>query len=104
MSRAWRGGSTTRWRTTRAVVLATNRARHAGRCQLNVGERCPRHHRPCPDVCTGTATQVHHLDGKAAGDNPERLVAACAACNRHVGDPATIRPRTEPPIRQVSKW
>ena len=99
MSRSWSGGSTRRWRTVRAGVLAANRAQHGGRCQLQVGVACPRHDRPCPGVCTGTADTVHHARGKRYGDDPRYLVAACAGCNGHVGDPATFSPQPTPRSR-----
>lgn len=89
MSRAWAGGSTRRWRVLRAAVLSANVLETGGRCLLAV-----------PRVCTGTATQVHHVKGKAAGDDPAWLVPACAECNRHVGQPG----RTTPPCRPVSRW
>lgn len=100
MSRSWAGGSTTRWRITRAAILRANQHEHAGACQLDVGTRCPRHDRPCPGVCTRTADQVHHARGKAYGDDPRYLVPACAACNGHVGNPLTISPDPRP----VSRW
>lgn len=100
MSRSWQHGSTSRWRRTRAAILRANRHENAGRCTLNVGVRCPRHDRPCTGVCTGTADQVHHVRGKAYGDDPRYLVPACAACNGHVGNPT----HTVPAPRPVSQW
>lgn len=41
--------------------------------------------------CTIRATCVHHLDGKAAGDDPARMVASCTSCNLKAGEPG--RPR-----------
>ncbi len=38
-------------------------------------------------VCTVRATCVHHLQGKAYGDDPALLVAACDPCNARVSDP-----------------
>jgi hypothetical protein len=89
MSGSWAKGSTRRWRRIRATILLANQAENAGRCTLNI-----------PGVCAGAATQVHHTKGKAYGDDPRHLVAACAPCNRHVGDPT----RTNPTPRRVSKW
>ena len=84
---AWDKGSTRRWRTIRARVLADNRG---GMCTLGV-----------EGVCTGRATHVHHVLGRAVtGDDPKYLVAACAACNLHVGEPG--KRRIEP--RRVSSW
>lgn len=100
MSRSWSGGTGRGWRALRARILRANLAAHGGSCQLNVGAHCPRHDRPCTDVCTGVATTVHHVRGKAAGDDPRYLIACCAACNAHVGDPGTYDPRPRP----VSNW
>ena len=85
MSRSWAGGSTTRWRNLRAGILRANRHENAGHCQLAI-----------PGVCTGRATCVHHVRGKAYGDRPLDLVAACQACNNHVGNPARISPDPTP--------
>ena len=73
MSRSWSQGSTRAWRTLRTAILAANRSEHHGACQLNVGAMCQRHGRPCPDICTGTATAVHHARGKAYGDDPRSV-------------------------------
>lgn len=90
MSRAWRGGSTTAWRRTRAAVLADNRARNGGACTARVS----------PD-CTGVADQVHHTKGRAVtGDDPRYLVAVCRACNLHIGEPGRDHPAPSP----KSKW
>ncbi len=101
MSRAWAKGSTRRWRKLRAGILAGNRVRTGGRCQLGL-----------PGVCTGTANEVHHPFGKAAGDH--HLVPCCGECNRHVGDPATHDPACAvcraakigiaPTPRVMTKW
>ena len=82
---AWDGGSTRAWRKVRARVLA----RDSYLCQLRL------------DVCTTTATCVHHTQGRAAtGDNPRYLVASCRECNAQVGDPT----RHDPAPKQVTKW
>jgi hypothetical protein len=99
MSRSWAKGSTTRWRKLRAAVLLANQAENRGRCQLDVGQGCPRHHKPCEGICTGQATQVHHTKGKAYGDAIGHLVASCAPCNRHVGAPTTYNPQPTPRSR-----
>lgn len=81
MSRAWQGGSTRAWRRTRAAVLL----RDGYRCQLTL------------HGCTIRADQVHHTAGRATtGDHPDHLVAACAHCNRTVGDPTTTDPTPTP--------
>lgn len=80
MSGAWGAGSTRRWRRIRAAVLA----RDNHRCQLGL------------EGCATVADCVHHLDGKAAGDRMDRLVAACTPCNLKVGDPTGADPEPTP--------
>lgn len=95
MSRAWAGGSTTAWRKTRAMVLA----RDGYRCKVDVGTMCPKHHHPCPGVCTRRATVVHHTKGRAVtGDDPQFLAAACAPCNGHIGEPKQTNQARPTPI------
>lgn len=89
MSKAWSGGSTTAWRKLRAAILANNLATNHGQCVRQI-----------PDVCTGQATEVHHVLGKAAGDDPRYLEPVCGPCNRHIGDPLKYEP--QPKIR--SRW
>lgn len=89
MSHSWAKGSTRQWRTIRAAVLRANRMEDGGRCQLRV-----------PEVCTGTADQVHHTRGKAFGDDPRFLLAVCKSCNLHVGRPG----RTSPTPTPRSRW
>lgn len=84
MSR-WAKGSTTAWRKVRALVLV----RDNHRCQLQIA-----------GVCTTIATQVHHTRPRElAGDDPTYLVASCAPCNMHVGDPTRHDPEPRP-----SRW
>lgn len=81
MSYSWKGGSTSQWRKTRAVVLA----RDGYRCQIRL-----------PGVCTDKATQVHHTQGRSVtGDDPRYLVASCRECNLKIGDPtkASFKPK-----------
>lgn len=86
MSRAWAGGSTRRWRRTRAMVLQ----RDSWECQLRL------------DGCTTVADQVHHTHGRAlTGDDPQHLVAACRACNLRVGDPQRT---PDPAPRPRTRW
>ena len=73
MSGAWGNGSTWARRKTRKAVLD----RDGWICQLQI-----------PGTCAYRADCVHHLAGKAMGDDKDRLVAACTPCNLHVGDPA----------------
>lgn len=84
MSKSWSGGSTRAWRKLRMRVLA----RDGFACRL----RLP--------GCTERATDVHHVAGKAQGDDPALLVAACHACNMVVGDPT----RYNPPARPATRW
>lgn len=86
MSKSWARGSTRRWRRTRAQVLA--RDNHT--CQLRL------------DGCTVAATDAHHTRGKAFGDDPHHLVAACRHCNLKIGDPMTRRHDPQPTPR--SNW
>ena len=80
MSKGWEGGSTRAWRRTRLAVLKRDRYR----CQLKL------------QGCTTMAHHVHHTKGKAMGDDPAHLVAACAACNLKVGDPTKTDPAPIP--------
>lgn len=90
MSKAWRGGSTSAWRRVRAAVLRDNLVENEGRCVLQV-----------EGVCSGQANTVHHTLGRAVtGDDRRYLVAACADCNLHVGEPK----HDTPPHRPVSRW
>lgn len=86
MSKAWAKGSTPRWRKIREQVLI----RDHYLCRLKL------------DGCTTRATQVHHIHGKARGDDPAGLVSACEPCNLQVGDPT--RSVADPPPKTHSKW
>lgn len=45
---------------------------------------------------------MHHTHGKAVtGDDPRYLVAACEACNLHIGDPTQ---HDDPPNKAVTRW
>lgn len=81
-------------------MLLANANANRGRCKLNVGRECAKHGHPCPGVCTGVATEVHHTRGKAFGDEERYLIAVCKACNLHVGQPAAAIPDPKP----VSNW
>jgi 5-methylcytosine-specific restriction endonuclease McrA len=86
VSRSWEGGSTTAWRKVRAAVLM----RDGGQCRLRT------------QVCIGTATHAHHTLGRAqTGDDPAFIIAACAPCNLHVGDPMKA---ADPPCVSVTRW
>lgn len=103
MSTAWGKGSTRAWRRTRALVLL----RDGYRCRAHADGWCARV--PGEHTCTEVAAlsgpdagHAHHTLGKAVtGDDMAHLVAACAACNLHIGDPAK---HTDPPNRAVTRW
>jgi 5-methylcytosine-specific restriction endonuclease McrA len=76
MGKGWEGGSTRAWRRVRHHVLE----RDGHRCQLKL------------NGCSIVATTAHHTKGKAMGDDPAHLVAACASCNLKVGDPTRHDP------------
>lgn len=86
MSKAWAGGSTRAWRKLRLEVLL----RDGYQCKLRV-----------PGVCTGRADSVHHTLGKGVSDDPAHLVAACTACNVHIGQPSKA---TDPKPRPLTRW
>lgn len=71
------------------------------------GQRCRlgplRADRGARDVCTTIATQAHHLDGVAAGHDPQRMIASCKPCNIAEGDP-TQRRGNDPPATVDAWW
>jgi hypothetical protein len=78
------------WNRVRATILANNQATNQGRCVTQL-----------PGVCTGQATQVHHVYGRSVtGDDPRYLQPVCKACNLKLGDPRRNNPM--PKIR--SRW
>lgn len=78
----WPNGSTREWRATRLRVLE----RDGYICQLQI-----------PEKCIGTATHAHHTqDRDIVGDDERYIVAACAPCNIHVGDPTLDDPEPLP--------
>lgn len=102
MSKAWGKGSTRAWRRLRAAILTRDRYR----CRAHDDGWCDR--APGQHTCTGRADltgphagHAHHTHGKAAtGNDPRYIVAACAACNLHIGDPTKTndpapKPRTQ---------
>lgn len=103
MSSNWQGGSTSAWRRIRAHVLA----RDGYRCRAHTDGWCDKV--PGEHTCTRLALpggpdagHAHHTHGRAVtGDDPRHIVAACRACNLHIGDPAA---HADPPNRAVSRW
>lgn len=101
MSREWSKGSTRRWRGIRAFVLG----RDGYRCRAHADGWCARV--PREHTCTVRAElsgphagHAHHTRGRAVtGDDPRHIVAACAACNVHIGDPAAHDPQPAPRTR-----
>jgi 5-methylcytosine-specific restriction endonuclease McrA len=88
MSKAWAGGSDTRWRTFRLTILE----RDQGECRLVL------------PGCTREAEQVHHVHALSRGGakyDPLNCVASCAHCNRKQGDKGPV-PQPQPRI--VSSW
>lgn len=103
MSRSWKSGSTRAWRRTRALVLA----RDGYRCRAHTDGWCdqvPGAHY-CTEIAALTgpdAGHAHHTRGRSVtGDDPRYLVAACAACNLHIGDPTQ---HDDPPNKAVTPW
>lgn len=87
MSKSWAGGSTSAWRRIRLQILI----RDDHRCQIRL-----------PNTCTGAAEHVHHTLGRAiTGDDPEHMVAACAACNLKFGEPSK---HPDPQPRRMTQW
>lgn len=88
MSKAWEGGSDSRWRAFRLTILA----RDKGLCTLK------------EQGCTTLAEQVHHITPLSRGGakyDPSNCASACAWCNRKLGNrPAAPQPEPRP----VSSW
>ena len=98
MSKAWAKGSTRRWRQARAAVLLANAHTNGGRCQLALGTWTTRDGQQ--RSCEGVATEVHHVKGKASGDERDNLMAVCGPCNRRVGQPKSNSGQH----KRVSNW
>ncbi|MFG1800201.1 hypothetical protein ACGFI4_08510 [Micromonospora carbonacea] len=77
------------------------------RCRAHEDGWCDR--APGVHYCTGVAAlrgpdrgHAHHTHGRAiTGDDPRFIVAACEACNLHIGDPTA---HTDPPNQPVTRW
>ena len=88
MSKAWEGGSDTRWRRFRLTILD----RDKGLCTLQL------------KGCTGRAEHAHHIQPLARGGDkydPNNCASSCAHCNLTTGDRAPI-PQPQP--RTISRW
>lgn len=104
MSRSWGKGSTRAWRQTRAMVLS----RDNFQCRAHSDGWCDRANRSTPHTCTIRAEltgphagHAHHTGGKAQGDDPRYIVAACKTCNLHIGNPATA---ADPKPKPRTRW
>jgi hypothetical protein len=100
VSRTWDEGSTRAWRRIREYVILRDR----GVCRAHVDGWCSR--RRGTHVCEGRALlaggHAHHTLGRAVtGDDPEHIVAACATCNLHIGDPTELQ---DPKNKAVTRW
>ncbi|QRP47994.1 HNH endonuclease [Amycolatopsis sp. FDAARGOS 1241] len=92
MSHSWARGSTRRWRKLRLAVLT----RDHWTCQLCHKPIDPAIRHPHP-----MSAHVHHLDGKAYGDDPDRCVASHRQCNLDAGDPTAA---ADPAPRPMTRW
>lgn len=96
MSRAWRNGSTRRWRRIRLFVLE----RDGYACQIKLpGTWIDGKGRV--QRCRGLADCVHHTRGRATGHDPRYLQAACTPCNLKIGDPNAV---PDPQPRPMTRW
>ena len=96
MSKAWAKGSTPAWRRVRAQILA----RDHYRCRIATSGTWTDTNGKTQH-CRGRADCVHHTRGKAHGDDPDYLVAACTPCNLRIGDPTKHH---DPPPNPRTKW
>jgi 5-methylcytosine-specific restriction endonuclease McrA len=88
---SWAKRSYRPWQRVRVYVLA----RDGELCQVQ-GPRCLGR---APIRASGgiPAGEAHHVQGRSVtGDDPEHMVAACRACNQHIGDPTKHDPDPEP--------
>lgn len=88
MSKAWEGGSDTRWRRFRLAILGRDKYR----CQLQL------------KPCTEQATEVDHIVPLARGGakyDPANCRAACKPCNLVRGD---REPVPQPVALPASMW
>lgn len=101
---AWTNGSTRLWRRIRAHVLG----RDGYQCRAHLDGWCARAS-DRPHECTMRADlygphagHAHHTLGRAVtGDDPEYIVAACRACNLHIGDPGV---QADPQPTPTTRW
>lgn len=88
MSKAWEGGSDTRWRRFRVTILA----RDKGLCTIKA------------EGCTTNAEHVDHILPLSQGGqkyDPANCRSACAACNLGRGNRARA---SQPEPRPLSNW
>lgn len=106
-SNGWPSGSTRAWRKLRARILA----RDGYQCQAHTDGWCDRAQAE-PHQCTQRADltgphagHAHHTHGRAVtGDDERFIVAACAACNHAIGEPAEQQTEPDPVNRPVTEW
>lgn len=90
-SKAWKNGSTRKWKNLRRRILD----RDGWICQA-CGQLIDPQLKP-PHQDSGA---VHHTMGRAiTGDNPRYLVATHMHCNRAIGEP-----KQDPQPRPATKW
>jgi len=70
-------------------------------CRAHTDGWCTKANRKTDHTCTVQADQAHHIRGKAFGDDPAWIVAACKACNLHIGDPDQ---QTDPQPKPRTRW
>lgn len=88
MSKAWEGGSDSRWRRFRLTILERDR----WLCILKL------------QGCTVRAEHVHHIQPLARGGakyDPANCASACAPCNLKLGSRAPVE---QPKPRPTSSW
>jgi 5-methylcytosine-specific restriction endonuclease McrA len=91
VSKAWEGGSTTRWRTFRAHLLGQWALQGRDECEIRGSK------------CTTRATHVDHIVTLAMGGeqyDPLNCRPACEPCN--TGRRVVVE--VEPPPVKVSRW
>lgn len=92
MSKAWDGGSDTRWRRFRAHLIAQWRRRGRTTCEV----RGPK--------CTVALAQVDHIVPLGKGGakyDKDNCRPSCKPCN---AGRRWVAPAYEPPPKRISRW